>query len=356
MKMALELAGKANDETYPNPMVGAVIVSSGEIVGKGYHKKAGLDHAEIVAIKQAKEKCKNATLYVTLEPCDHQGKTPPCTEAIIKNGIKKVYIGTLDPNPLNSGRGMQKLKSAGIAVEMGLCEEEARNLNRKYNKFISKNVPYLTAKLAQSVDGKIAARDGSSKWITSDTSRKYVKELRGKFDAIMVGANTAIKDDPLLLPQPKTDKVFYRIVIDSSLRLSTNSQLVRTASKKNPLIIATTSSASKAKIGMLEKRVAGIEVAQVKSERDRVSLKTFLRKLAKMGIVNILVEGGGELVGGLLDEGLVDEVIIFVAPKILGGPYSSIKGKGVSNITKAIDLKDMTMENCGGDIIIRGLI
>ena len=199
MQLALKLAARTKDRTYPNPMVGAVIVRGGKVIGKGYHKRAGEDHAEIKAIKDASGKCAGATLYVTLEPCDHYGKTPPCTGAIIGSGIKRVVMAMKDPNPLNSGRGMKTLQRAGILVNSGLCEEEAAALNKKYIKFITGGVPYVTLKLAQSVDGKIAAADGTSKWITSEASRKFAKKMRSTFDAIMVGANTAIMDDPLLL-------------------------------------------------------------------------------------------------------------------------------------------------------------
>ncbi|NQT32132.1 MAG: bifunctional diaminohydroxyphosphoribosylaminopyrimidine deaminase/5-amino-6-(5-phosphoribosylamino)uracil reductase RibD [Candidatus Omnitrophica bacterium] len=354
MEMALILAARAEERTYPNPMVGAVIVKSGKIIGKGYHQRSGGPHAEVEAIRSASCPLRGATMYVTLEPCDHHGKTPPCTDAIIKSGIKKVIIAMKDPNPLNSGRGSRKLKKAGIQVEVGTSSGEAARLNKKYIKFIKMGLPYVTVKLAQSLDGKVAARDGSSKWISSSTSRKYVKKIRSGFDAVMVGVNTVLADDPFLLDEKRIGYDTHRVVVDSKLRIPAASNILKTA-KKSKVIIGTTASARKSKIKSL-KKANNVDVVVSGKRSGKVSLKSFLKKLAKKGIVNIFVEGGGTLAGSLIDEGLVDEVMFFISPKILGGEYSSIKGKGVSNIAKALELRDMRVKKSGDDIFVRGVI
>jgi len=353
MDMALKLALKAADRTYPNPMVGAVIVKNGRVIGKGYHRRAGAPHAEINAIRGARESCGGSTMYVTLEPCDHYGKTPPCTEAIIKSGIKKVNIAMKDPNPANNGRGIKKLKKAGIKVNSGICAEDAELLNKKYIKFIKQGLPYVTVKLAQSLDGKIAAGDGSSKWISSGSSRKRARKMRAGFDAVVVGANTVLADDPYLLDAQRHPCDVARVVVDTRLRTPEASNLVKTAGKA-PLIIGTTELAPENKIAALREK--GVKVLVTKSRKGKVPLKIFFRALAGEGLVNILVEGGGELVGGLMDEKLIDEVMFFIAPKILGGPYSSIKGRGAGNIAAALDVEGAEVSMSGGDIFVRGNI
>ncbi|MFH1846238.1 MAG: bifunctional diaminohydroxyphosphoribosylaminopyrimidine deaminase/5-amino-6-(5-phosphoribosylamino)uracil reductase RibD [Candidatus Omnitrophota bacterium] len=354
MKVALSLAVKAKGKTYPNPMVGAIIVKGGRILGRGYHRYFGGDHAEAAAIKNAKENCAGSTMFVTLEPCDHQGKTPPCTDAIIKNRVKKVFIAMKDPNPINFGKGIKKLRKAGVEVVLGSCKEEAEKINRKYIKYVTKKLPYVTLKTAQSLDGKIAARDGSSKWISGELSRGYVKRIRGSFSGIMVGANTIRKDDPFLLGVNRSGYKTARITVDTHLNISKNSNIIRTSSR-SPVIIGTTDKAPKNKINML-KKIEGVEVAVFKSRNGKVPLKPFLRHLAKLGLMNILVEGGGELAGSLLDEGLIDEVMIFISPKILGGSHFSIKGKGVGTIKNARDLKNIKTKKIGNDILLTGSI
>ena len=352
MKLALGLAAKAKERTYPNPMVGAVIVKGGKVVGKGYHKKAGKDHAEVAAIKDASGNCSGGVMYVTLEPCDHYGRTPPCTQAIIKSGIKTVHIAAKDPNPNNNGSGIKKLKKHGIRVSSGLFAEESLALNRKYIKHATKGMPYITLKLAQSVDGKIAARDKTSKWITSEVSRRYSRKMRSRFSAIMVGANTVCEDDPLLLGEGEKGKRITRVVVDSRLRTSLGSKLVKTA-KKSPVIFATTELAPRARLRKF-KNAKGVEIIETKSRKDKVSLKPLLKKLAKKDIISMIVEGGGELAGSLIDESLVDEAMFFVSPKIIGGNYSSVKGQGAGNIAKVMQLRDVEIKKMGKDILIRG--
>ncbi len=354
MRLALELAASAKEKTYPNPMVGAVIVKSGRVVGSGYHKKAGLDHAEAAAIKSVKGSCKGATMFVTLEPCDHYGKTPPCTKAIISSGIKEVYAAMKDPNPINSGKGIRKLRGSGIKVNVGMIEEEAKELGRKYIKFITKKLPYVTIKLAQSLDGKISAADGTSKWISSEKSRKLVREMRGTFDAVMVGIGTVLADDPFLLDAAKKGYATRRVIIDSKLRIPEKANLINTA-EKSPVIIAVTAAAPAHKAKRLA-RVRGVEIITVKSRGAKVDLEGLLLKLAEKGIVNILVEGGGELAGSFFDDGLADEVIFFISPKVLGGVSSSVRGKGAKTIADAIKLKDVKVSMSGDDVMVTGKI
>ncbi|MBD3380440.1 MAG: bifunctional diaminohydroxyphosphoribosylaminopyrimidine deaminase/5-amino-6-(5-phosphoribosylamino)uracil reductase RibD [Candidatus Omnitrophica bacterium] len=354
MRMALRLAAKATDKTYPNPMVGAVIVKNGAVVGKGYHKKAGCDHAEITAMKKAGDSCRGATMYVTLEPCDHYGKTPPCTGSIINSGIKKVVIASEDLNPLTAAKGIKRLRKAGISVRKGLLREEAVILNRKFNKFITEKMPYVTLKMAQSLDGKIAARDGSSKWISSRASRKFVKNMRETFDAIIVGSGTAAKDDPFLLGPGGRGHDVRRVVMDSRLRIKESSNLIRTVPLA-PLTILTTSLAPERKVERFRK-IRGIDVITVKSKKGKVSLRSGLRELAGRGVVNALVEGGGELAGSFVDEGLLDEVKFFISPRIIGGGYSSVKGRGVRNIRESLCLENTEYSFMGGDILVTGRV
>ncbi len=354
MHLALNLASKAKERTYPNPMVGAIIVKNGRIEGRGYHKKAGCDHAEVMAIKNAGTRCRGGEMYVTLEPCDHWGRTPPCTETIIKSGIKHVIIGMLDPNPVNTGKGIKKLKRSGIKISMGRYEKEIAFLNRKYIKSITTGMPYITLKSAQTLDGKIAARDGSSKWVSNNRSRNYAKRLRSRYNAIMIGTNTLVNDDPFLLDEKKSGYNVCRVVIDSSLKIPLSSNIIKT-SEKSPVIIATTEKAPQNKISKL-KNITGVQVIQHRSKKGRVSLLPLFKELYKRGLINVLVEGGGELAGSLLDASLIDEVMFFVSPKLLGGDKNSIKGKGVSTINKALELNNISIKKISEDLLITGVV
>ncbi|MFH1664981.1 MAG: bifunctional diaminohydroxyphosphoribosylaminopyrimidine deaminase/5-amino-6-(5-phosphoribosylamino)uracil reductase RibD [Candidatus Omnitrophota bacterium] len=354
MRMALELAVRAEDRTYPNPMVGAVIVRGGKVIGKGHHRKAGRDHAEVAAIKNVSGPCRGAEMFVTLEPCGHYGKTPPCTDAIIASGITAVNVAMKDPNPINSGRGIRKLKKAGIKVVTGLCAKEAAELNRKYVKFITEGRPYVTVKVAQSLDGKIAAKDGTSKWISSAVSRGYVKKMRPAFDGIMIGINTALKDDPFLLDEKKKGYDTARVVVDTRLKLPTDSNLIRTAGKA-PVIIGTTGLAPASRIKKFRK-IKNVEVIVTRSRKGRVPLDLLMEQLARRGMVNVLAEGGGELIGGLMDGGLIDEVVFFISPCLIGGGYSSVRGRGVQEIAKAVKLDNIEISESGGDIMVRARI
>ncbi|MBF0217498.1 MAG: bifunctional diaminohydroxyphosphoribosylaminopyrimidine deaminase/5-amino-6-(5-phosphoribosylamino)uracil reductase RibD [Candidatus Omnitrophica bacterium] len=352
MKMAIGLAARGGDRTYPNPMVGAVIVRGGKVIGAGYHRKAGEDHAEIRALKNAKGPVRGASMYVSLEPCAHYGKTPPCVDTIISSGIKKVYYAMVDPNPITRGKGTMALKDAGIFVVPGICSPEALDLNRKYIKFITLKMPYVTVKLAETLDGKIAASDGSSKWITSELSRDHARRLRRKFSAVLIGANTALNDDPSLLAPGKDTGYTMRVVVDTKLRLPETSRLIKT-SREAPLLVATTELGDKKKAARLE-RMPGVEIMVFKSVKGGVPLAKLLSRLAGKGLVSVMVEGGGEIVGSLLAEKLVDEWIFFISPKILGGAMSSIKGPGVKNIRDAVTLSDVKRYFIGEDMVIRG--
>ncbi|MFA5256134.1 MAG: bifunctional diaminohydroxyphosphoribosylaminopyrimidine deaminase/5-amino-6-(5-phosphoribosylamino)uracil reductase RibD [Candidatus Omnitrophota bacterium] len=334
MRLAIKLARKAEGRTSPNPVVGAVIAKDNKITGKGYHKRAGLPHAEINALRAAGSRAKGATLYVTLEPCDHFGRTPPCTAAIIKSGIKRVFVAMRDPNPVNNGRGIGKLRRHGIETRVGLLAGEAADMNRPYIKFITKRIPFVTVKVAQSLDGKIATRTGDSKWISSDDSRRYVHELRSRADAVMVGANTVTRDDPMLLSGLRC-KQPVRVIVGGRSALPSNAKIF-SDTHKAPVILVRPS-------GRFEKKV---------------NLKRLLAALAKRGITNILVEGGGELIAGLVEENLVDRFLVFIAPKIVGGRLAktAVEGSGIEKIKDALGLKNMSVRRFKEDILIEAQV
>lgn len=329
MRMALGLARKAEGLTNPNPAVGAVIVKNGKVVGKGYHKKCGLPHAEVNAIKDAGCKAKGATLYVTLEPCDHFGRTPPCTNAIIKSGIKKVVVGMKDPNPVTNGKGLKKLKRNGISVISGVLANEAAKINKPFIKFMMTGIPYVTVKMAESLDGKIAANSGDSKWITGDDSRRYVHELRAKVDAVMVGMNTVIRDNPLLLSKTSKSKQPIRVIVGNVLKIPRKAKIF-SSSDISPVYVVTT------------------------KRHGKADLRDLLKKLGSMGIIHVLVEGGGELVASLVENRLVDEFLFFIAPKIVGGrdAVSPVEGRGIEKMSQALVLKNMKMRKFKNDILI----
>jgi len=352
MRRALEFAKKGEGKTSPNPPVGCVIVKNNKIISEGYHKKAGLPHAEIEALKKTKD-AGNSTMYVTLEPCDHYGKTPPCTNEIIKRGVKRVVIGMKDPHRVNNGRGIKKLKKNRIHVETGVCSREIEEFYKPYKKFITERTPFVTVKIAESLDGKIATSKGESRWISNDLSRRYVQKLRSKVDAVMIGINTVIKDGPSLIPKTQKREFTKRIVVDSHLRMPLDSKLVR-SSDSAPLLIAAIDKASAKKINILRKK--GATVLIVRSKNNRVDLTCFFRELGKLGIMHVLVEGGGELVGKLFDERLVNKILFFISPKIIGGEsaVSSVRGKGVNRIRDAVRLKNMVLRRFREDILVEG--
>ncbi|MEI3336183.1 MAG: bifunctional diaminohydroxyphosphoribosylaminopyrimidine deaminase/5-amino-6-(5-phosphoribosylamino)uracil reductase RibD [Clostridium sp.] len=358
MKLALELAKKGIGRVHPNPMVGAVIVKDGKILGQGYHKKCGEGHAEVNAFKDAEEKNENvegAEMYVTLEPCSHFGKTPPCADKIIEKKISKVFIGTLDPNPLVAGRGVKKLKDAGIYVEYGILESECYKLNEVFMKYIVKKEPFVVMKTGMSLDGKIATYSGESKWITEEKSRENVHNLRNELTGIMVGINTVLKDNPQLTCRVNGGRNPIRIIVDSTLKIPIDCKIVNTA-KEVETIIATTDKANLDKINSLEDK--GVKIIVVPSKNGKVNLKELMTILGKLKIDSILLEGGGTLNFSALEEGIVDKVKIYIAPKIIGGKDSKtpIEGKGIDNLKDAFKITNLSVSTIGEDILVEGYV
>lgn len=357
MRTALTLARKGLGATSPNPMVGAILVKGGKIVGKGYHKKAGSHHAEVAAISDAKEEAKGATLYVNLEPCVHFGKTPPCVDALIEAGIKKVIVSMLDPNPQVNGKGVQKLRKAGIDVKVGLLEEEAKRLNEAFIVSMERKRPFFTLKAALSLDGKIATKTCDSKWISNEESRKYTDNMRAVADGILVGINTVIADNPMLIPKmahPK--KIPVRIVLDSKLRIPLACDMVKT-SEKYPTWIFTGEDSRADKEAKLKSM--GIDVIRVaKDESGRVSLKHVCNELYKRGIVDVIVEGGGEVNSALLKEGLIDKIFFFYGSILIGGKgaFNLIGGKGIDFLKDAYRIDVVAVKRFKDNICIEGYV
>jgi len=354
MALALKLALKAKGMTSPNPLVGSLVVKKGRIIGKGYHEKAGFAHAEITALEEAGAKAKGATLYVTLEPCAHFGKTPPCVERIIRSGIKEVIVGMIDPNPLNNGRGVEILRQNKIKVKVGFLERELRKANEVFIKYITKRMPFVTVKVAQSLDGKIATRRGDSKWITSDKSRGFAHRLRKDYDAIMVGVNTVLRDNPKL-DAWFSKKQPVKIIVDSHLSVPQDAAIFSGASSVIIVTLLASPGQETENRGILEKKAS---ILEVKENAGQVNLKDMMKKLARMGISSILVEGGGILIGSLFDEKLVDKILFFFSPKIIGGKdaISPVMGKGIARIDNAVKVKALKIRRLGEDFLAEGYI
>lgn len=352
MERALELSKKAIGRTSPNPLVGAVIVKEGKIVGEGYHKKAGLPHAERIALNNAGTKAKDADLYVTLEPCNHTGRTPPCTEAIIEAGIKNVYVATLDPNPLVKGLGIKRLKNAGINVEIGLKEKDALKVNEVFFKYIKTKLPFIVLKGACSLDGKIATSTGESKWITSEKAREHSHSLRNIYDAIMVGKGTILADDPLLTCRIPEGRDPIRIIVDSKLSIPLDAKILNLKSEAKT-IIATTTKAS------LEKRKELSKKAEIIMAGDnQVDLLTLFKILGEKEITSILVEGGATLSGSLLTNNLVDKLYLYLAPMIIGGEKAKgfVGGEGFKSLQDAVKLENLTIDHLDSDFLLTGTL
>lgn len=355
MQMALELAAKARGRTSPNPMVGAVIVKNGEIVGKGFHAKAGSAHAEVVALAEAGEQARGATIYVTLEPCCHYGKTGPCTEALIKAGVKKVVVAMTDPNPLVAGKGIAKLKNAGIEVECPVLEQEAKRLNEVFIKYITSRKPFVVLKAATSLDGKIATATGESKWITGQLAREYGHRLRDSYDAIIVGVNTVISDDPSLtarLPEGR-GKDPIRIILDSAARTPTAAKVLTQLSAAHTIVATTEAAPAERRASLM---AAGAEVIVVPGNSSRVDLVKLMEMLGEKQITSVLIEGGGMVNGSALGGGIVDKVAWFMATKIIGGDGAPgpVRGPGIEYLKDAPQLLDVSIETLDKDILITG--
>ncbi|UCD86092.1 MAG: bifunctional diaminohydroxyphosphoribosylaminopyrimidine deaminase/5-amino-6-(5-phosphoribosylamino)uracil reductase RibD [Deltaproteobacteria bacterium] len=357
MKVCLNLARRGEGRTSPNPMVGAVIIRAGRIVGKGYHPKAGQPHAEIEALKDAGKAALGAEMWVNLEPCNHWGRTGPCTDAIIKSGIKRVFVGMEDPNPRIKGKGIAKLRKNGLLVKLGVMETECRRLNESYSKFIRTKTPWVILKAAASLDGKTATRTGQSRWISGELSRRYVHRLRGKVDGILVGVNTIIKDDPLLTARLPGKRVRdpVRIVVDSKLSIPLTSQVLNLKSEA-VTIVATTGRASPKKQKKLKQM--GAKILTVRSDKGMVNLPALMKKLGALNITSLLIEGGSTINASALSSGIVDKIICFYAPRIIGGRQSPgmVGGSGAETLDQAIILEDLRVKRLGEDVLIEGYV
>ena len=355
MNRALALAQQGRGRTSPNPLVGAVIVNAGKIVGEGWHQKAGGPHAEIHALRAAGEKAKGGTLYVNLEPCCHWGRTPPCTDALIQAGIVHVFAAHLDPNPKVAGKGVQQLAEAGIKVNVGVCAEAAERLNAIFIKHVKTGYPFVILKMAMSLDGKIATSTGESQWITSSASRQKAHEIRDEVDAILVGIGTIISDNPALttrLPN-KQGKDATRVVLDSHGRTRTSAKIFNLKSEAG-VIIAVTPQASAENIATLEK--AGAEVIVTPEKEGWVCFKTLMKTLGARGITSVLVEGGGKVNASALASGIVDKAMCFIAPKFIGGKDAPgvLDGEGIKRLVDAPKLERLTITQLDCDLLIEG--
>ncbi len=350
MHRAYELALQGWGRTSPNPMVGAVLVKGGKIIAEGWHAACGADHAEAMALKKAGAKAKGADLYITLEPCSHFGRTPPCTDAIISVGVRQVYVGVLDPNPLMNGKSVRILRKAGIGVKVGFLEAELTNMNEAFNTWISTGLPFVTAKTAQTLDGRIATLGGESKWITSSASRDFSRRCRFGFDAIAVGVNTVLKDDPAFTCLPH--KNIKKVIFDSHLKTPADAQLFKGTPREDVLIL-TTQKATAQKIKLLSRQA---EVIIVPGKAPRVDLRRALKILAGRQITAILIEGGAALIGAALHENCVDKMMVYVAPKIMGEGLASIRGLSFKKLDQVINLKNISVNRINDDVLIEGYL
>ena len=353
MKRALELAKKGAGHTSPNPMVGCVVVKDGRIVTEGYHERYGEFHAERNALTRCEEDLTGAEMYVTLEPCCHQGNTPPCTDIIIERSIGKVYVGSMDSNPKVAGKGVKILQEHGIEVETGVLEKECLALNEIFFYYITTGMPYVAMKYAMTLDGKIASCTGDSKWVTGETARHHVHELRKQYSAILAGIGTVLADDPMLNCRIEEGVDPVRVVCDSSLRIPLSSQLVKTAGDI-PVIVAYAKENPEKEKALLQ---AGVEL--ISAGRDgRVDLAVLMRELGKRKIDSVLVEGGGAIHGSLLKSGLVQKIFCYLAPKLIGGREagSPVEGDGFSRMKDALPVKEMEILPLGEDICISGRV
>ncbi len=356
MERALNLAALGRGRTSPNPMVGAVLVRAGLIVGEGYHAKVGGDHAEVVALKAAQGAARGAVCYVTLEPCAHHGKTPPCTEALIEAGIAKVVVAAHDPNPLVAGRGVQVLREAGVSVEVGLLQEQAVRLNEAYLKFIRTGDPFVLLKAALSLDGKLGTRTGDSQWITGDPARHRVHEIRNGVDAVVVGIGTVLRDDPILTTRMdgQEGRDPLRVVVDSRGRLPHTARLLRSGTR--PPLVAVGPRISPTRFRQLQRQ--GIEVTVLPTAEGGLSLPGLIRELGRRQITSVMIEGGGKLATSALQAGIVDKLILMLAPILIGGKKAPtlLQGDGVEKLTEALCVKELTVERIGDDLVLEGYV
>jgi len=359
MKLALRLAAKGAGWVSPNPMVGAVVVKEGRVVGRGFHRRAGAAHAEVAALRQAGETARGADLYVTLEPCNHQGRTPPCTEAILAAGLDRVIIATRDPNPRVAGAGAQSLQSLGLTVEVGLLAKEARRLNQAWFHWLEGGRPWVIAKAACSLDGKIATAGGQSQWLTGEPARAFGHRLRHQVDAILVGIETVLNDDPQLTTRlPRRGKDPIRIVLDSTLRIPLASRVLHLESPA-PTWVACTAAAPAQKIRALKELGAEVLVFRGQSrDSRRVPLSDLMRLLGQQQVQSLLVEGGAETLGSFFQQRLVNQFFFFFAPKFLGGRQAPgvLGGEGIVHLQDAPQARELVIRRLGADLLISGYL
>jgi diaminohydroxyphosphoribosylaminopyrimidine deaminase/5-amino-6-(5-phosphoribosylamino)uracil reductase len=351
MRHALRLAERGRGYVEPNPLVGAVVVRGGTVVGEGWHQRFGEAHAEVHALAAAGDAARGATLYVTLEPCCHHGKTPPCTEAVLAAGVTRVVAAMADPFPKVAGGGLARLRAAGIEVVVGVEEAAARRLNAPYLTLLTANRPQVHAKWAMSLDGKLAARSGDSKWISNEVSRRHAHQLRGRMDGILIGIGTALADDPLLTARPPGPRTPTRIILDSNARLPFDSRLVRTAGETPTLLVA----GARARPETLDAlRARGCECLIFPDANGRTDLPALLLELGRRRFTNLLVEGGASVLGSLADAGLIDEIHVYLAPRLIGGTAapSPVGGLGIERIAAAIAFDELRAEPMAGDLYL----
>jgi len=346
MNLAIQNAMATKGQTDPNPLVGSVIVNDNRIVGIGAHLKAGEPHAEINALRMAGDKAEGGTIYVTLEPCSHHGRTGPCAEAIVRAGLKKVVVATLDPNPLVAGRGVKILQDAGIEVIIGVCEEQSIKMNEVFNKYIVKNIPFVVMKSASTLDGKIATHSSDSKWITSAEARNDVHQLRNEIGAILVGVNTVLKDNPELTTRIPNGRNPVRVILDSTLKIPLESKVVTDQQAETWIFTSQQHSEQK----RIELENLGVKVF-VTSDLIRVNLNEMLKILGEHSISSLLVEGGGEVNASFMNQNLVDKVIVYLAPKLIGGKNAPtfLEGTGFDKMGQAIELEEIELTKIGPD-------
>ncbi|MBI5478629.1 MAG: bifunctional diaminohydroxyphosphoribosylaminopyrimidine deaminase/5-amino-6-(5-phosphoribosylamino)uracil reductase RibD [Deltaproteobacteria bacterium] len=353
MRRALRLAARGLGRTSPNPVVGAVVVKDGRVLATGYHRRAGLDHAEVAALRRLGFQARGADLYVTLEPCNHHGRTPPCTEAVIRAGIRRVVVGMRDPCRLVDGRGIRRLRRAGIAVEVGLLGPQCRRVNEHFLCVQEQGRPFVTWKAAVTLDGRIATRRGDSRWVTGARARALGHALRDTHDAILVGAGTVRVDDPLLTTRRRGGRDPVRVVLDGRLAISPRARLLHSGSPAPTLVVCGRGAPAARERALV---AAGAEVLRLPGRRGRVSPAALLAALLERGLLAVLIEGGGETAAAFLEAGLVDKVVVIVAPKLVGGvgAVPMLGGRGVARMAEAVQLCDITYRQIGAEMVISG--
>jgi diaminohydroxyphosphoribosylaminopyrimidine deaminase/5-amino-6-(5-phosphoribosylamino)uracil reductase len=350
MRMALRLGRRGVGRTSPNPPVGAVVVAHGTVVGRGFHRKAGAAHGEAAALHAAGARARGATLYVTLEPCAHHGRTPPCTQAVIASGVRRVVIGTRDPNPRVPGNGMRQLRAAGIEVSSGVLQAECDELLAAFRKHVTTGQPLVTLKLAASLDGRIATATGDSRWITGEDSRRYVHRLRAEHDAILVGAETIIRDDPELTCRMRGGRNPWRVILDGRLRLPLQARVLTNAAPAATLVI-TGHGVSAAKVRQVRER--GVEVVSLAAKAGRIPIARVMRELGKRNIMSVLIEGGATVATAALAAGVVDRMLVFLAPKLIGGDgRPMLETLGVRRVRDALAVGPLRVRRFARDVLI----